>query len=117
MTRPSSRRMFVRSTVAGGVGALVARSRGGMDASDLRPREGTPPSSLTSLDLAAASELLRARKASALELTQACLKRIEELNPRLNAFITARGTPTTSAMPFRTGLHSTPTVRVSSPRF
>ncbi|HVQ28798.1 MAG TPA: amidase, partial [Vicinamibacteria bacterium] len=88
MTRPSSRRTFVRSTVAGGVGALVARSRGGMDAPDLRPREGAPPSSLTSLDLAAASELLRARKASALELTQACLKRIEELNPRLNAFIT-----------------------------
>jgi len=28
----------------------------------------------------------------------------------------ARGTPTTSAIPRRTGVHSTPSVRVSSPR-
>jgi aspartyl-tRNA(Asn)/glutamyl-tRNA(Gln) amidotransferase subunit A len=39
----------------------------------------------TILELAGA---LRARKLSAVELTQACLKRIAELNPVLNAFIT-----------------------------
>src|SRR3989442_14768702 len=33
-------------------------------------------------------EPLRARKISSIELTGACLKRIERLNPELNAFIT-----------------------------
>jgi aspartyl-tRNA(Asn)/glutamyl-tRNA(Gln) amidotransferase subunit A len=40
------------------------------------------------LGLAQASELLRAKKLSPVELTEACLKRIEALNPALNAFIT-----------------------------
>ena len=40
------------------------------------------------LGLAQASELLRAKKLSQVELTEACLKRIEALNPELNAFIT-----------------------------
>jgi len=35
-----------------------------------------------------ASELLRSRRVSPVELTQECLARIEELNPKLNAFIT-----------------------------
>jgi aspartyl-tRNA(Asn)/glutamyl-tRNA(Gln) amidotransferase subunit A len=40
------------------------------------------------LSLTEVSDLLRSRKASPIELTQACLTRIERLNPRLNAFIT-----------------------------
>ena len=40
------------------------------------------------LSLLAAAELVRAKKVSPVELTQACLKRIEQLNPKLNAFIT-----------------------------
>ena len=40
------------------------------------------------LDLAQASELVRAKKLSPVELTEACLARIEKLNPELNAFIT-----------------------------
>jgi aspartyl-tRNA(Asn)/glutamyl-tRNA(Gln) amidotransferase subunit A len=56
--------------------------------SDPRPDERTTPSRLTRLSLAEASELLRAGKVSPVELTQACLRRIEELNPKLNAFIT-----------------------------
>ena len=43
---------------------------------------------LTQLSLAEASALVRARKVSPVELTQACLARIEHLNPSLNAFIT-----------------------------
>ena len=43
---------------------------------------------LTRLSLAEASALVRARKVSPVELTQACLARIEHLNPSLNAFIT-----------------------------
>jgi aspartyl-tRNA(Asn)/glutamyl-tRNA(Gln) amidotransferase subunit A len=39
------------------------------------------------LTLAAASEQIRTRKLSPVELTRECLARIEQLNPRLNAFI------------------------------
>jgi aspartyl-tRNA(Asn)/glutamyl-tRNA(Gln) amidotransferase subunit A len=39
--------------------------------------------------IAEAGELLRKREVSPVELTQDCLARIEELNPALNAFITA----------------------------
>jgi aspartyl-tRNA(Asn)/glutamyl-tRNA(Gln) amidotransferase subunit A len=40
------------------------------------------------LSLTEASELVRSRKVSPVELTRACLAQIERLNPRLNAFIT-----------------------------
>jgi len=43
---------------------------------------------VTSLTLSAASELVRARKVSPVELTSTCLARIDRLNPVLNAFIT-----------------------------
>lgn len=43
---------------------------------------------LTSLSVVEASQLLRSRALSPVELTKACLQKIEELNPRLNAFIT-----------------------------
>ena len=43
---------------------------------------------LTALSLAEASKLVRARAVSPVELTRACLERIEQLNPGLHAFIT-----------------------------
>jgi aspartyl-tRNA(Asn)/glutamyl-tRNA(Gln) amidotransferase subunit A len=43
---------------------------------------------LARLSLREASELVRTRALSPLELTENCLRRIERLNPRLNAFIT-----------------------------
>jgi aspartyl-tRNA(Asn)/glutamyl-tRNA(Gln) amidotransferase subunit A len=43
---------------------------------------------LTALTLFDASELVRKKSVSPLELTRACLERIEQLNPGLNAFIT-----------------------------
>ena len=43
---------------------------------------------LTSLTLSNAAEMLRAKKTSSIALTEACLARIERLNPILNAFIT-----------------------------
>jgi aspartyl-tRNA(Asn)/glutamyl-tRNA(Gln) amidotransferase subunit A len=46
---------------------------------------------LTELSLADASDLLQARKVSSVELTKACLARIERLNPSLNAFIAVMG--------------------------
>jgi len=46
---------------------------------------------LTTLTLKRAAELLRSKGASPVELTQACLKRIEKYNPAVNAFITVTG--------------------------
>lgn len=43
---------------------------------------------LAGLTLKQASELLRNKAASPVDLTRACLRRIENYNPRLNAFIT-----------------------------
>jgi aspartyl-tRNA(Asn)/glutamyl-tRNA(Gln) amidotransferase subunit A len=43
---------------------------------------------LASMTLKRASELLRNKAASPVDLTQACLKRIEKHNPTINAFIT-----------------------------
>jgi aspartyl-tRNA(Asn)/glutamyl-tRNA(Gln) amidotransferase subunit A len=40
------------------------------------------------LDIVTAGRLLRKRGVTSLDLTRACLARIDELNPRLNAFIT-----------------------------
>src|SRR5258705_10385010 len=49
------------------------------------------PDDLTGLSLKDASDLLDARKVSPVELTRACLARIERLNPSLNTFITVTG--------------------------
>src|SRR5208337_2657181 len=43
---------------------------------------------LAALTLKQASDLVRRKAASPVDLTQACLKRIERYNPALNAFIT-----------------------------
>lgn len=43
---------------------------------------------LTQLELAEASQAVQKKEVSPLELTRACLERIERLNPELNAFIT-----------------------------
>jgi aspartyl-tRNA(Asn)/glutamyl-tRNA(Gln) amidotransferase subunit A len=51
----------------------------------------TRPDDLTGLSLRDASDLVRAGKVSPVELTNACLARIERLNPILNAFITVTG--------------------------
>jgi len=45
-------------------------------------------SSVSQSGLSEASELIRSKKVSPVELTRECLSRIERLNPRLNAFIT-----------------------------
>jgi len=72
-----------RTFLASGIGVAVGMS--------LRPAFASPRGDLTSLTLSEASELLRSRAISAVELTQACLDRIEKYNPVLNAFITVTG--------------------------
>src|SRR5256885_1810332 len=51
----------------------------------------SPPRELTSWSLKQASELLRRKAASPVDLTRACLQRIEHTQGTLNAFITVTG--------------------------
>ena len=67
-----------REFVAAGLGAV---------ASSALPALAVSPD-LATLTLKQASDLLRRRDASPLELTQACLKRIDQYNPSIIAFIT-----------------------------
>ncbi len=81
-----SRRTFVKSLSATAV-ALVS------GIGNARPLDGqaagvAPASDATWLSLSEASRLVREKKISPVDLTQGCLKRIERLNPKLNAFIT-----------------------------
>ena len=74
--------------LAGGAAAWMGGITGIKAFANPEPQEARPGSDLTQLSLSAASELLRQKKVSPVELTQACLARIEQLNPKLNAFIT-----------------------------
>ncbi len=67
-----------RNFIAAGIGAVAAVA--GPAKAD--------PQEVTSLTLKRASEMLRRRSVSPVELTQACLRRIEKLNSSINAFIT-----------------------------
>ena len=75
-----TRRAFTTSLVAG---AALRR-----DARPAAAQSVIVPSDLTTLSLADAAALLRARRISAVDLTTACLARIDTYNPKLNAFIT-----------------------------
>jgi aspartyl-tRNA(Asn)/glutamyl-tRNA(Gln) amidotransferase subunit A len=52
---------------------------------------------ITGMTLKKASDLIRSKTASPVDLTQACLKRIDKYNPELNAFITVAGDEAMSA--------------------
>ncbi len=77
-----SRRLSRRRFVSLGLGTALAWG--------CRPSSGpaTPPSDLATLTLAEASQLVRNGTVSPVDLTRACLDRIDRLNPVLNAFIT-----------------------------
>ncbi len=75
-----TRRTFVESGLSSGLAA-----GGLLPAANASP--ASPPD-LTSLSLQEAGAALRRRATSPVELTRACLDRIEALNPALNAFIT-----------------------------
>ncbi len=68
-----------RSVLSGGLGLAAI--------SALNPALAEP-APLTSLTLKQAWDQLRAKTVSSVELTKACLARIEKLNPSINAFIT-----------------------------
>jgi aspartyl-tRNA(Asn)/glutamyl-tRNA(Gln) amidotransferase subunit A len=73
-----NRRGFLIAAVTGAAG--LAR----------KPALGEPQE-LAALTLRQASELVRTKAASPVDLTRACLKRIESFNSALNAFITVTG--------------------------
>jgi aspartyl-tRNA(Asn)/glutamyl-tRNA(Gln) amidotransferase subunit A len=76
--RPWTRRDLLKQAAACSAAGLLPMT-------DVRAGSATQ---LTQLGLAEAMGLLRRRALSPVELTQACLARIEQLNPSLNAFIT-----------------------------
>jgi aspartyl-tRNA(Asn)/glutamyl-tRNA(Gln) amidotransferase subunit A len=77
-----TRREFLQAAVA-----ACASTAFGTPAQRSGGSNGTS-ADVTTLSLVDAAELLRGRKVSPVELTNACLARIERLNPVLNAFIT-----------------------------
>jgi aspartyl-tRNA(Asn)/glutamyl-tRNA(Gln) amidotransferase subunit A len=80
MPPPLNRRRFLTTTAAATTALLTGRTRS---------QSGTgTPTALTDLDLTDAADLVQRREVSPIDLTRACLERIDALNPRLNAFIT-----------------------------
>jgi aspartyl-tRNA(Asn)/glutamyl-tRNA(Gln) amidotransferase subunit A len=74
------RRDFLKATA----GAYAAAALGGGAAG----AQSAAGDDLAMLSLAEASDRVRRKKLSPVDLTRACLARVERLNPRLNAFIT-----------------------------
>ena len=83
-----SRRSFVKTTLAGAAGALIPRGASSSNRAGAGGRAAGNGASLSALSLYEASQLVRSKKVSPVELTQECLGRFEKLNPKLNAFIT-----------------------------
>src|SRR5438067_5947697 len=67
-------------------GSVIGKVEAGMSSYGTAGIPGT--SDPTKLSLSEASDLVHGKKISSVALTQECLKRIERLNPKLNAFIT-----------------------------
>ncbi len=84
MTANLTRRDFIAGTVAATGLAPALSASMGQPATPSRP----PAGDLPYLSLAEASALIRARRLSPVELTQAILDRIDRLEPKVHAFIT-----------------------------
>src|ERR1700680_3600223 len=94
MANPSdnfSRRSFLRATLAGTAVSLAkvpAVAETDQETQRTNSVSGGPSDDLTRLSIREVSDLVRKRKVSPVELTKACLARIDRFNPSLNAFIT-----------------------------
>ncbi len=71
--------------------ALAAACGGGTDSNGPKATPSATRSDLYLLSLEDAAKLVAAKQVSPVELTQAALARIEQLQPKLNAFITITG--------------------------
>ena len=85
---PSTRRITRRTVVKILAASSETAVLGTVGYSILKSARREGPSDLAELDLLGAAHGVRNRSLSPVELTKACLKRIERYNPRLNAFIT-----------------------------
>ena len=86
-----SRRTLIKAGLTGAIGSLTKVSALAYRAQNTQrmiPMSNVQRSDLTNLNLREAAELIRMKKVSPVELTKACLTRIESLNPTLNCFIT-----------------------------
>jgi aspartyl-tRNA(Asn)/glutamyl-tRNA(Gln) amidotransferase subunit A len=84
-----SRRAFLEKALLGAAAAATAQSTARpINAAVLSPAAARAPSELADLEVHEAAALVQQRKVSPVELTQACLARIEALDSTLNAFIT-----------------------------
>jgi aspartyl-tRNA(Asn)/glutamyl-tRNA(Gln) amidotransferase subunit A len=94
MTNPSddvSRRSFLKATVAGTAISLAkvpTVSETDLNPQRTNPVSGTQSNDLTQLSIREAADLIHKKKVSPVEQTTACLARINQFNPALNAFIT-----------------------------
>ena len=87
-----SRRAFLMTAMAGSASLLAPAAKGAAKGQQSRSTGGSLSrsrgSELIDLSIRDAGELVRQKKISPVELTNACLAQIEKLNPTLNAFIT-----------------------------
>jgi aspartyl-tRNA(Asn)/glutamyl-tRNA(Gln) amidotransferase subunit A len=85
-----SRRSFLDASLISIAGLMLGLEEGAaaVSQSSARGRPAYPAGDLAFLSVQEASALVRSKKVSPVELTRACLARIEALNPALNAFIT-----------------------------
>jgi aspartyl-tRNA(Asn)/glutamyl-tRNA(Gln) amidotransferase subunit A len=94
MTNPSndsSRRALLKAALVGTAVSLAkvpAMPETDQNSQSANPVSGGQRDDLTRLSIREAADLIRKKKVSPVELTKACLARIERLNPALNAFIT-----------------------------
>ena len=89
--RRVSRRSFVKTALGGTAAALLPRIGFPAGSAVADTRAAAKESDLSRVSLAEASALVRSKKISPVELTQTCLKRIEQLDGKFNAFITITG--------------------------
>src|SRR6266571_3491351 len=88
MRSAQSRRSFLKCVLAGAAGTVMEKLIKQTAFADTGASHSPGTSEVTQLSLGEASEVIRSRKISPVELTQACLSRIDRLNGKLNAFIT-----------------------------
>jgi aspartyl-tRNA(Asn)/glutamyl-tRNA(Gln) amidotransferase subunit A len=94
MMNPSddlSRRSFLKATLAGAAVSLTnvpAVAETDQKSQGTNPASGGQSDDLARMSIREVADLVRRKKVSPVELTTACLARIDRFNPALNAFIT-----------------------------
>src|SRR5207237_9231417 len=78
----------LKCALAGAAGTVMGKLINQTTFADTGAGLSPGTSEVTQLSLSEASELIRSRNISPVELTQVCLSRIDRLNGKLNAFIT-----------------------------